>query len=597
MLKHRKTRITTALALLAVLLVSAMGVTVFAHNSASTATPQGAVSVKAAARGVQVVSHHLVDMSKAPAATKAQLAQASRTLPAMYRQGTKAHEQAQHSNRGQNAPHNAGMTPITTASKSIDLPSTFNKWNGQQDSAATCPPGGCQPPDMALAASPAGLVMQGVNTSFAVYNLTGTVQTGWPKTAQTFFGIPNPGACDPNGAFVSDPRLWWDSYDNRWVAAILQVEGAWGISCPFQTTYWVAASMSPNPSGTWNVFAINMAFGSDSTGAADFTQIGVNGDGIYVSANVFNNAGSAYDYAEIVGCGKTKIYQGYAPTCNAWYNLTAGGALLDTVQPSGNTSTDFGPRTEYFVSSFSGPDANGHDCFSTACNGVAVFSWSDPANTTGSGNKFSGVWIPTAHNYIAPPGADQPSCTAGGGCVDGGDLRVSATAVYHAGHVFAAHVTGITNGASQFVPGIQWWDIVPTLNPGYPTTMTGASLAQDGLLNANSNYTALTYPAMMVTADNDIIMGYDYMGDTIYPSINFTSRRQSDPASVMTGGLGIIAVSGTVSTSNTRWGDYEAMSYTAPYQDFIWFSAQYANPSAGGDWITSVMRLRLNINS
>src|SRR5205823_7267652 len=68
-------------------------------------------------------------------------------------------------------------------------------------------------PDQALAASP-NWVLQGVNTSFAVYSTTGTLQAGWPKNAQNFFGIPNPGSCDTHGPFLSDPRAFYRSEEH-----------------------------------------------------------------------------------------------------------------------------------------------------------------------------------------------------------------------------------------------------------------------------------------------------------------------------------------------------------------------------------------------
>jgi len=99
-------------------------------------------------------------------------------------------------------------------------------------------------------------VFQGVNTSFAVYNTSGTLQTGWPKNALSFFGVPNPGACDPAGPFLSDPRAFYDANHGRFWAATLQVEGAFGLnSCPFKTLYWIAVSKTSDPRGVWNVYA------------------------------------------------------------------------------------------------------------------------------------------------------------------------------------------------------------------------------------------------------------------------------------------------------------------------------------------------------
>jgi len=595
--KHRNARLVMAFGLSALLLVSAFATTVFAHTSAPKSTVSLAAHATHASH-LQMLYSHTVDMSKVPQATSAELASQARSMPFLTPMGAKAYQQAQHSNRGSAAPHGAGYAPITSSTKSANLPSTFNKFNGQSDSAATCPYfGGCQPPDMGLAASPAGLVLQSVNTSLSLYNLGGTVQAGWPKTAQAFFGVGNPGSCDSHGPFLSDPRSWYDPFNNRWGEAELQVEGAFGLNaCPFQTLYWIATSTSPNPNGTWRVFAIPMNFGSDPTGAADYTQFGFNGDGIYVSANMFNQAGTAYDYAEVVGCGKAGLYGGVGFSCNGWFNLTVGNVVIDTVNPV-QTPMDANnaPHTEFFVSSFNGPDPFGNNCITVSCHGASIWSFSDPGNQSGAGDVFSGAFVDT-NIYISPPGADQPSCTGGTGCVESLDNRVSATPVYHAGHIFAAHSTGFVSSASQFVPAIQWWDFTAQLHTGYPTTIASAGVAQDAYLAASGNFTALTFPVMYPDIDNDIIMGYDYMGDTIFPSINMTSRRVTDTPSVMTGGLGIIAVSGTVSTADSRWGDYEAMSYTAPYQDFIWFSSEYANPAAGGDWITSIMRLQLTMH-
>src|SRR5690242_20276103 len=96
---------------------------------------------------------------------------------------------------------------------------SLSSFAGIQSSAAVCPP------DMAVAASPKW-VFQGVNTSFAVFDTHGNMQPGYPKFFGDFFGIPNPGACAGNIPFVSDPRAIYDPNDRRFVAAALEVEGA-----------------------------------------------------------------------------------------------------------------------------------------------------------------------------------------------------------------------------------------------------------------------------------------------------------------------------------------------------------------------------------
>src|SRR5579859_1007216 len=462
---YRKARLFAAFGLSAALLVSAFATTAFAQNGKTNST-QPLTTHATAAHAIQISDVHTVNMSKVPQETPAQTKAAVRAMPLLTPAGTKAYQQWQHSNRASAAPSNAGVAPSTIVPLP-DFPVVYNQFQGQSNSAATCPYfGGCQPPDMGLAANAAGLALQSVNESLALYDVHGNLQPGWPKNAQNFFGVanPSPSGCDPAGPFLSDPRSWYDPYQNRWGEAELQVEGAFGLNaCSFQTLYWIAVSQTLNPNGAWTVFAINMAFGSDSTAAADYTQFGFNGDGIYVSANMFNNAGTAYDYAEVAGCSKIFLYFGGTQKCNGWFNLTAGGVALDTVNPvQMPVNTDHGPHSEFFVSSFTQPDPFGNNCVTTACHGATIWSWSDPGNVTGHGNIFGGAFVDTK-TYLEPPGADQPSCTGGAGCVESLDNRVSATPIYHAGHIFAAHVTGITNGAKQFVPGIQWWDFAPTL--------------------------------------------------------------------------------------------------------------------------------------
>src|ERR1700730_11612095 len=126
-------------------------------------------------------------------------------------------------------------------------PLALTRFAGMADSASTCPYfGGCQPPDMAIAAS-SNFVVQGVNTSIAVYSPTGTLLPGWPKDSNTFFGIPAPGWCSPNGPFTSDPRAFYDPIDGRFWVGMLEIEGPLINACGVVTKYWAAVSATEDP--------------------------------------------------------------------------------------------------------------------------------------------------------------------------------------------------------------------------------------------------------------------------------------------------------------------------------------------------------------
>src|SRR5579859_5009776 len=249
---------------LATVLVAIFGVGFASANDHSRQTSHTAISGSGKRATATMVEKHVVDMRQVPAETAAQASQGAKALPlltgvssAVYaqRKADAAHNQLVPTSNSQNY-----AVPTT---RSTMTPTTTKSFQGMADSASTCPYfGGCQPPDQALATS-RSYAVQGVNTSFAVYSTSGTLQTGWPKKAQNFFGVPNPGSCDPAGPFLSDPRAFYDANDGRFWVAMLQVEGALGLnSCPFLTRYWIAVSRTSDPRGSWNVYSFNMSLGT-----------------------------------------------------------------------------------------------------------------------------------------------------------------------------------------------------------------------------------------------------------------------------------------------------------------------------------------------
>src|ERR1700694_355421 len=440
---------------LSVLLTTAFGATfllsrghdahaAFASPSATNATaPQ--------------VAFHTINMAPVPAATGKSLSATSRALPLLG---------VRHAAQTGNAPY------MQNANISVNTPTTSAKFQGMANSASTCPYfGGCQPPDQALAASP-NWVLQGVNTSFAVYSTTGTLQAGWPKNAQNFFGVPNPGICDPNGPFLSDPRAFYDPKDGRFWVAELQVEGAFGLnSCPEKTLYWIAVSKTNNPNGVWNVYAFNMAINvskSCATCAADYTQFGFDQTAIYFSGNMFDQAGTVYNYAESFSALKSTMEAGSPVTAYGFFNFTANGVLLDTVQPVENEAAT-GPGVGLLINSFNINGDGTHNCVSTACSGLVVWAIKNPGQSTASA---SGVVV-SSSTYISPPMADEPGCT---GCIETLDTRISGTPVYQNGLISFALETGANNG-TQVVPTIFWGQIKPTISGG---VITGATVTQSG---------------------------------------------------------------------------------------------------------------------
>jgi hypothetical protein len=494
---------------------------------------------------------------------------------------------------------------------------------GQSSSATTCSyfGPGCNPPDMALAAS-TDFVLQGVNTQFEVLDTSGHVQPGWPVSAQSFFGVPNVRGsngqlCDTahkSQPFLSDPRALYDPIDHRFWAAMLQVENGLGLTmvgCDFKSVYYIAVSTTNDPRGDWNVYEFNMSL--DGQFAADFTQIGINRDAVYFSANMFGpstglNGGF---YAEIFEANKAKIERGQGGfTADGFFNMQATGPgttkatgpfIADTVQPVLNIDNT-GGSGEVFVDTLDGPDpVNGHFCgffgggAAQSCSGLALWRMTNPTGHDhgGAAPRLTGTYVPTKP-FVGSPSfsvvaADQPSCNQ---CVDSLDLRITATPMLRSGVVYAAWETGLNNG-TQTVPSIEWAQI----------SLSGSE--REGS-NGNGYYslsgdTAVSFPALMPDAHGNVTMLFERMSHTVFPETRYIVKSGDSNFS----GTGTLLkagedsyrpqLCGTAALPVCRWGDFSASSFDGA--GGIWVAGEYANtlnlgaPQNGrnwGTWIASV---------
>ncbi len=563
-----------ALATLVVAIFSAS----FASANEQKATHAG-ISGSGKPATARMVAMHVVSMQNVAAETPAQARPHSTALPLLT--GVSAATYAQRKAdvaHSQLAPVNTSPVSAAPQAQSTFTPTRTRAFQGMADSASICPYfGGCQPPDQAIAAS-RSYVFQGVNTSFAVYSISGALQTGWPKNAQNFFGIPNPGACDPSGPFLSDPRAFYDPNDGRFWTALLQVEGASGLnSCPFLTRYWIAVSQTSDPRGAWNVYAFDMSLGT--TNFADYTQFGFDQQAIYFSGNMFNQSGSAYQYAEIFGANKSNMENGLSVSFYGFSGLFVSSSkkvLVDTVQPVETQASKVGgPNGGLFINSWNiNGDPFGDNCFSTTCHGLAIWTLTKPGT---SSTSLTFAFTDTA-GYILPPNSDEPGCTA---CIESLDTRISGMPPYHDGFISFALETAINNG-SHVVPGIFWGQVVPEIND--TGALTSAVLFQQGYYFYSGDSSA-SFGTLMPDVDGDLFMVFEFMNSTVNPEIAYTARRVAYALGSFHDG-GIVLKGGSAPTFNSRWGDFEATSYDGAGN--VWFAGEYS--AASGDWSTYIGR-------
>ena len=554
---------------LAVVVAASLTMAFLSTRSPQALAREPRVTGSAQSATITNVTHHTTNMAAVHVASAAQLQQAAaHELRSHTRLNAQAYAQAKIV-----AKRSAPRGDSGVGSLNANLSATFA---GIQSSASICPPVGCNPPDMGLATSP-NWVLQGANTSYAVFDSHGHIQPGWPKTFADFFGVPNPGACAGNVPFTSDPRIVYDPNDDRFVAAALELEGSIANSCPLRSIYYIAVSQTNNPNGAWNIYTFDMTLGT--TNIADFTMIGFDSRAVYFSANMFNEAGTAYEYAEIFAADKSRMEAGQDVVGRGFFNLTvtgpAGGFLVDTVQPVQTEARGRGPISEFFVDTFNGFDpVSGHFCSSAsdACQGLALWAFSSPNATP----QLTFRYVGNTRAYTFAPSADQTTCTQ---CVDSSDLRISATPVYRDGFIYAAWETGVDNG-TQVVPGILWSQVAVEADGGQITT---ASQVHGSYFYFGGD-DAVVYPALMPNADGTLFMVFDRMGSTVNPEVRLAATRTG---TFRTPGVLIKAGEGPYRPTRCghdipvcRWGDFSATSYDGFRTDRVSFGGQYAN--AGG---------------
>jgi len=464
------------------------------------------------------------------------------------------------------------VTPAQAPSAALSPSEAFN---GMADSPTICPyfGSGCQPPDMALAVSPTR-VFQGVNTSFSLYTKEGGIIAG-PVNAQNFFGVPNPSPanCDPAGPFLSDPRAFYDPNTGLVWASSLQIENALGLApkCHYQSAVWIA---NLNPlNGVMHVYRVDTALGT-TTNANDFDLLGFNATIIGMSVNLFNRAGTAFTGTEVQFLNKHDMELGLPAPRTTFTKLTAGGVLLDTVQPvETEVPAASDPGVLYLADSFNSPDPSGSNCVTSVCHGFTVFAYD--ATTMNLTQKT--VTAPSLP-YLEPAPADQPGCNA---CIESLDNRISATPVFSRDGgldlISFAHETAVFNGA-QVVPAAQWVQLHADL---MSHAISGLSEYQGGTLALSGDQTA-SFPAVMPDAQNNLTMVFDAMGHARNPSILVASRSSDAPLGTL--GPPSLLKQGLTTTSNSRWGDYEATSYDGFSTNHVWVAAQYSG--ANRDWAT-----------
>jgi hypothetical protein len=420
------------------------------------------------------------------------------------------------------------------------------------------------PADQALAVGDStNGVLQASNWCVNVFSKAGVQQPGYPKTFNTFFGLPN-------GTTTTDPRMLYDWINHRYYFVMIQFDGSQATA----SSYWLGVSAGDDPTGAWCTYN----FGVTSTGKngsyfplPDFPRMGQDRQAIYIASNIFDTP-THYKWEEINILDKSKLMACASSSISVFSDLTINGSATDSTQPINTFNPSDDPPSEYLVTA-KNFNFGGGNC-SSSCSGLAVWTIHSPLSSP----SLNGFVLGTANTYSLPPSANQPGSA---NSIDTGDTRISGMAMYSAGSIYASLMTNMGSGD----PGVILYQIQPFLdltggaNDGH---ITGARMLNEIVHGSSGGGQSVYYATQQPDPEGNVTFVFNYSDNSTYASLAYLGRRASQATGTLPDN-GIFLATGQAQYNQGRWGDYTAVapggiSANSGSGAFpvMWFAGMYA---------------------
>jgi hypothetical protein len=405
-----------------------------------------------------------------------------------------------------------------------------------------------EPSDDNIAVGPNHIV-QTVNTEWAVYDKTGHIAAGFPKSLGSIWtGLG--GACAGN---QGDPIVQYDRLADRWLLSQIGSESA-----PFSLC--IAVSKTNDPTGAY--FLYQYSFGNNFPDYPHYSVWPTATNPAYLqmahlflnSRNFVGTAACAYD--------RTAMLAGQPSPVQICFTIQNDGGFLPSDLDGSTAPPDGSPG--YFVT------------FETTS--LHQFQLS-PNFASPSSSTFTGpINIPVSSFSLACGGT-------GGTCVPQlgtaqtldtlGDRMMYRLAYRNFGDHEALVVNHSVANGSSVAP--RWYEIrTPNNTP---------TIFQQGTYAPNSTFRWMG--SMAMDKAGDMLMSYSVSSSSIDPGISYTGRVPGDALGTMESENTLLT--GThFQTGHSRWGDYSAMRIDPADDCTFWFTNQYLKTSGDFAWATHV---------
>ena len=417
------------------------------------------------------------------------------------------------------------------------------------------------------------------NSSFAVFDkATGALQYG-PAAGNTLFQALG-GVCASHND--GDPVVSYDILAGRWVLSQFVVGGPSGS----YSHQCVAVSTTTDATGDYYLYD----FLTDGTNFVDYPHTGVWPDGYYMSAHVFNAAGTSYLAGRVYVFERDKMIAGL-PARKLQADLAHDGAGIQygflpadldslTPPPAGEAAFILGPNAQFTNRTDSTRVKVTWGTTPTIALTSAVIT------TTGISSP------PCVNNTTAQENRDcvpQPAPAVGADYLDNLSSHFMYRLAYRNNGTQAAPQESLV--ASATVPGsastpahgaVKWWEF---RNAGSSTTTP--TVFQSGTFDPDSGYRFM--PSIAMDKDRNIALGYSKSSTSVKPGIYMTGRLGTDAVGTMGAETTVQAGLGVQTAgAGNRWGDYTSMTLDPIDQCTFYYTNEYLKTNGAFNWSTRI---------
>jgi hypothetical protein len=407
------------------------------------------------------------------------------------------------------------------------------------------------PPDNTMAISNGGYIVVSVNSMIAIYNTSGTLLGSW--SLYSFFN--GAGAGVENDFY--DPNVLYDSGSDRFFfsCCVGRTSQKSKVLCAF--------SKSSNPLNGWNNYYLT---GNPLNNNCwfDFPRIAYSTNEVYVTGNLFTNAGS-FNQSVIYQMTKQKGYSGQSLTWQYWSNIS--GTPFSLLPVSYGASGSYGPGV-YLVATNS---ASG--------SAIKFYNITNDLTATNEQLLYNSISVPS---YSVGANATQKGTSTK---MSPGDCRAQNGFFYNGlvHFVFGGAANGSYNGVKYH-----------RINVSTKTSSLNKNIFSTGY--------DLCFPAIAwagtSTSDKGVLISFQHVSSTTFPGVGAFNVDDAGAVSSWTGcatGTGFVKIN-FPSASLSRWGDYTILQKrqnSNPRR--YWGSASFGNTA--NDYTAKVFQLRIGSNA